>query len=183
MGFNSAFTGLRTFSFILRNPLSSDVQCNISCIDNYILYIIVRSIQRIGLHSICSIIKCYINKLFLNSIWTGQYDIKEYPLCIWASLPTDTFCRTTHCNLDNGEQNFGRILVVVFRLESWLNKCSLYVGVQFKETCIRSSAYFTGVILIFFFNFLWGIFFYHIKFKETCIRSSAYFTGVILIFF
>ena len=142
MGFNSAFKGLRTLSFILWNPLSSDVQCNFSCIDHYILYIAVSSIQRIDLHSICSIIECYINKWILNSIWIGQYDIKEYPLCtrIWALLSTDTFCITTSCNLDNGQSNFGRILALVFRLESWLNKCSLYVGVHFTDVCLRSSA-------------------------------------------
>jgi hypothetical protein len=54
---------------------------------------------------------------------------KEYPLFIWTLLPTDTFCRTTLCNLDNSQQYFGRILALVFRLGTWLNQRSLYVWV------------------------------------------------------
>ena len=141
---------LRTLSFITWSPLSSDVQCNSICIDHYIRYITVPSIQRICLHSICNIIQCCTNKWILNSIWIVRYDIKEYPLCMWALLPTDTFCRTTPCNLDNTSEYFGRILALVFRLESWLNQCSLYVGVQLTEICLRSLAYLTRVILFFF---------------------------------
>lgn len=133
---------LRTVSFILWNPLASDVQCNFSCIDHYMPYKTVPSIQRICLQSIFSTILYYISKWIINSIWIGQYDIKEYPLCVWVLLHTDTFCLTTSCNLYNGQQNFGRIrvLALVFRLESWLNNCNLYVGVQFTEICLPSSA-------------------------------------------
>jgi hypothetical protein len=57
---------------------------------------------------------------------------------------------TAQCNLNNDRQNFGRILVLLFRLESWLNKCSLYVGVHFSEICIGSSAYLLrGIMFIF----------------------------------
>lgn len=143
---------LRTFPFILWKPLSSDVQRNFSCVDHYILYITVPSIRKIGLHSICDIIQCYVSKWLLISMWIGQCDIKECPLCIWVLLRTDTFCLFTPCNLDNGQQNFGRILALAFRLESWLNKCNLYRGVQFIEICLRSSAYLTRVILFFLFS-------------------------------